>query len=82
MSRLLLTREAYLCLEEAGADVRDSVERDRRALRDGKQTEAGLLAHCLDGAEPDRVQGWTEYVATIVLAADRNQEIDLSEVAS
>lgn len=31
----------------------------------GDLTPAGLLALCLDGADPDREQGWREYVAAL-----------------
>lgn len=38
---------------------------DLESLRTG-ETEASLLARCLDGADADRVQGWTDYVTAVV----------------
>ena len=42
---------------------------DVSAIRAGEMFEADLLTLCLDGADPDRVQGWHEYVAAVVAAA-------------
>jgi hypothetical protein len=52
-------------IEETGCDPQEDVA----AIRRGAHTRETLLAHCLDGAEPNRVQGWREYVATICEAA-------------
>lgn len=49
-------------IEETGADWTYDLER----LREGRFTEESLLEHCLDGADDDRVQGWRDYVATLV----------------
>lgn len=48
-------------IDETGCSPEDDIYR----IRTGEQTREGLLAYCLDGADPDRVQGWREYVATI-----------------
>jgi hypothetical protein len=76
VSPIRLTREAARNVEETGADV----ERDWRRLRDDLVTFDELLAECLDGADPDRVQGWEEYVSTLAYAASQNQRVDLTEV--
>jgi hypothetical protein len=41
---------------------------DLGALRGGKHSAESLLAHCLEGAEDDRVQGWRDYVAALIAA--------------
>ena len=65
--RIDLSHDALGCIEEAGADVASDVI----DLATGEQTEARLLAQCLDGAEgDDRVQGWHDYVEACVLAAE------------
>ncbi len=50
---------------ECGVDVHSDVSRVRR----GRVTEADLLAECLDGADPDREQGWNDYVTAVVCAS-------------
>lgn len=47
------------------------VAQDVSALRRGEKTPAQLLAYCLDGAEPEYVQGWRDYVSAIEAAAKR-----------
>ena len=53
-------------IEETGADV----AADLSALADGSHTRESLLAHCLDGADADREQGWREYVDALVEALE------------
>lgn len=66
MSRpLVLSELAQLNVEETGVDLQDDIE----ALRSGRHTAETLLAHCLDGADEDRVHGWKEYVDAVVEAA-------------
>jgi hypothetical protein len=62
-----LTTAAVECLEEVG--LTDSeVDADFQAVvGDG----SALLTSCLEGADEDRVQGWTEYVASLVAASQR-----------
>jgi hypothetical protein len=60
-----LTPAAIDNARETGADV----EGDVAAIRSGAHTRESLLAHCLDGADADRVQGWREYVAAVCGAA-------------
>ena len=62
---LTFTQAALENIEETGCDPRADVE----ALRSGAHTRESLLAHCLDGADADRVEGWREYVATVSAAA-------------
>jgi hypothetical protein len=60
-----------------------AVERDRMVAQDladlqhGRLTEETLLARCLDGAEPEWVTGWREYVAAIVGATPPKNAKDL-----
>lgn len=65
MSQIKLTAAAQQNVTETSTDV----DADIAALRNGTHTEESLLAHCLDGADDDRVQGWNEYVAAVVAAA-------------
>ncbi len=52
------TEAASESIYETGIDPADDVER----LLDGKITLEELLEECLNGAGPDREQGWREYV--------------------
>jgi hypothetical protein len=61
-----LTPAARANVRETGADVAE----DLRTLRLGTTTRDELLAHCLDGADDDRIQGWRDYVATLAEAAE------------
>lgn len=65
MSKITFTTEAQENIAETGADW----ESDLRALKSGEHTEESLLELCLNGADEDRVQGWREYVETLVAAA-------------
>lgn len=56
---------AQLNIDETGI----SPHTDVVALRAGLTAPEKLLADCLDGAENDRVQGWTDYVETCVALA-------------
>lgn len=49
-------------IEETDADWTHDLQR----LRDGSTTPEALLDFCLDGADPDRVQGWRDYVDGLV----------------
>jgi hypothetical protein len=59
-----MSREAARCVEETGIDPADDIQ----AILAGTHSEPSLLAHCLDGADEDRVQGWHDYVAAIMAA--------------
>jgi len=61
------TAAAQANIEETGADV----AADIAALVAGTQTSEDLLAHCLDGADTDREQGWRDYVEAVALAAEQ-----------
>ena len=52
------TMNAQVNIDETGCDP----NADLVALRTGEHTRESLLAHCLDGADDDRVRGWEEYV--------------------
>lgn len=60
-----LSRTAAENVIETGCDI----DADIAALRSGAHTEATLLAHCLDGADDDRKEGWRDYVRAIACAA-------------
>lgn len=53
-------------VQETGCDPHT----DLNDLISGDRTAESLLDHCLDGADADRVQGWREYVDTLVAAAE------------
>lgn len=53
-------------VDETGCDPLDDLE----GLASGHISPAGLLEHCLRGAEADRVAGWHEYVAALVALAE------------
>ena len=61
-----LTPAAQALVDETGCDPQDDID----ALRAGTHTEESLLAYCLDGADEDREEGWREYVAAVVAAAE------------
>lgn len=61
--------EAARNVEEAGVDVLADILDMRRRLDGGAllcRCHAELVARCLDGAEPDRVEGWHEYAEVVV----------------
>lgn len=60
-ARNIFSRAALENIEETGANWR----RDLEQLLGGSHTPATLLEFCLDGAEPDREQGWRDYVAAL-----------------
>jgi hypothetical protein len=58
---------ALACIDETGIDPDD----DLAAVERGDYDRASLLAYCLDGADPDRAEGWRDYVSAIFLAAGK-----------
>ena len=54
-------------VEETGV----SPERDVERMRSGDVTFRELLSECYDGASPDRIRGWREYVEAIAAHASR-----------
>jgi hypothetical protein len=62
-----LSRGAAGLVELTGCSPGDDV---RRLIR-GDWTKDSLLAHCLDGAEAEYVDEWTEYVDAVVAAGLR-----------
>jgi len=62
------TSDAAENIEETGIDA-DEIQRDVRSICNGDSSEYDLLGRCLDGADPDRVPGWRDYVSAIVAAA-------------
>ena len=58
--------DALLAIDETGCDP----ESDLMALTTGEHTPESLLAHCRDGADEDRVQGWRDYVDALVAARE------------
>ena len=64
-----LSAAAQACVDETGCDFWDDVD----DLREGNHTKASLLTFCLDGAEPDRIQGWHEYVEEVYQSSIKNR---------
>lgn len=66
-----LSLAAAACVEETGVDVAHDVERMRGDLRHLPAVDAieAFAVECLSGADPDREQGWRDYVEAIVDAA-------------
>lgn len=65
------TQAAAENVEETGINPADDVE----SLLAGQHTRDSLLAHCLDGAHRDRVQGWTDYVDAVVRCAEKRRSL-------
>lgn len=65
MSNLFFSRAAQENIDETGIDPMD----DHDAIRQGSMTPAALLAHCLDGADEDRRQGWLDYANEVCRSA-------------
>jgi hypothetical protein len=66
---LFFSAAAQANIDECGINV----DEDADNLRNGTMTPVQLLTHCLDGADPDRREGWVDYVnelARAVAAAD------------
>lgn len=63
---LNFTRAALKNINETGTDV----AADLADIRSGEHTAASLLAECLYGADPDREQGWRDYVSAVAAAAE------------
>lgn len=55
------TKAAQECIDETGIDFMLDVQR----LREGSVTVSALQAECLDGADDDRHQGWSDYVNAV-----------------
>ena len=66
-----MSEAAAECVRETSADVAADVAAIRYEIaRSGVEiAESNLRAHCLDGADDDRVDGWLEYVAAVMSAA-------------
>lgn len=56
-----MSRVAAELVEWTGTDPAADLYR----LQSGEVTAAELLADCLDGAEPEHVAGWRDYVACV-----------------
>jgi len=65
ISGIEFTRAALMNMLETGITNAD-LAIDVAALRSGGHTKSSLLAHCLDGADPDRAEGWLDYVNALV----------------
>lgn len=68
-----LTDAARENVAETGADV----DADVAGLLSGEWTRETLLAHCMVGADADRVEGWEEYVSQVVAAASERAEREI-----
>jgi hypothetical protein len=72
-----MSQAAAECVREtSGADVAADVAAIRCEIRRSgvEIAESNLRAHCLDGAKDDRVDGWLEYVAAVMGAAQDEPE--------
>jgi hypothetical protein len=69
-----MSEQAAECIQSVAGTTKAAlaaeITADVERLARGESSEA-LLAHCLDGAEPEYVQGWSEYVEAIAAAAVR-----------
>lgn len=68
MKKPSFTAAAVENIMETGL-VQAAIDDDVDMMRRGKTTPASLLADCLNGSDPDREQGWIEYVNTVALLA-------------
>lgn len=66
---------------EASAEAGANVEADLQRVLGGACSRSQLLAHCLDGAGGDRLEGWTDYVSAIFAQADAMRAVELDESA-
>lgn len=64
---------ALLVLNEFNDPERTIIAEDRAAIRDG-MSRAALLERCLEGAEPDRTEGWTDYVDALFAVTDAEED--------
>lgn len=55
---------------EARLETGANVEADLQRVLGGACSRDQLLAHCLDGADDDRAQGWEDYVDAIFAQAE------------
>ncbi len=51
-------------IQETSADIAGDIA----TLRSGEHTPESLMAHCLNGAGKDRLQGWYDYVVALAAA--------------
>lgn len=63
------SKEAIENIEATGADF----EEDFNNLMSGKIRDRELLEFCLDGAEPEYIQGWDDYVMALSIAVDKSR---------
>jgi hypothetical protein len=66
---LALSSAALENLSEVGMTDSD-VQADILRLRSGDKSATELLRDCLDGADADREDGWTDYVRAVEVEAD------------
>lgn len=64
MTTFNFSHEALSAIEETGCNP----QADLGALVAGTQTPAALWAHCVDGADDDRLAGWRDYFSAIAIA--------------
>ena len=67
----MLTKAAMANLEESGSDFKRDIRQFRESsARIGHEAaKAAFLAELLDGADPDREQGWRDYADTVAVEA-------------
>ena len=57
-------------IEETGLSS-DDILADRRAVSAGRETFDSLLRRCLLQCDAERIQGWKDYVSSVVSAAEK-----------
>lgn len=73
MTKFNFSPEALCAIEETGCDPQADID----ALFAGTQTPAALWAHCIDGADDDRLAGWRDYFSAIVIAYNGATGLDV-----
>ena len=64
---------------EASAETGANVEADLQRVLGGGCSRAQLLAHCIDGSDDDRLEGWTDYVDAIFAQAEAMWRAEIDE---
>ena len=78
MTQFKFSHDALSSIEETGCDP----DADLQALVTGTQTPAGLWAHCVDGADDDRLDGWKDYFSEVIIAyeAATGADVDVDAI--
>jgi hypothetical protein len=74
MTEPKFTNEARALLEATGSDW----QTDLGKLKFEVMTRDEMLAPCIEGADPDDVPTWEDYVETLAVMAERTQAADIA----